>query len=179
MKQTSVIAAALTGTVIAFSAPASAQTAAGNLPGGATSLQETHGDWQVACFQRDGGKHCQMAQRQANPKTKQQLLEMDLRIDDKGTVLGVLVLPFGLALDAGIVMNVDAGAPAPNQGFVTCLPSGCLVPFTLNDAMTTAMRRGAKLNITATAYQNKKPVAMAVSLKGFSAALDRLLALAK
>ena len=88
-------------------------------------------------------------------------------------------MPFGLALNETVVMNVDAGPPTPNQGFVTCLPSGCLVPFTLNEALTNAMRRGAKLNITATAYQNKKPVALAVSLKGFSAALDRLLSLAK
>ena len=63
LKKTSVIAAALMGSLIAFSGPAAAQSAGGNLPGGATSLQETHGDWQVACFQRDGGKHCQMAQR--------------------------------------------------------------------------------------------------------------------
>jgi invasion protein IalB len=162
---------------IALAASAGAQTS-GALPGGANSLQETFENWIVACVQQGAGKHCALSQQQADQQSHQRVLAIELTASSPDAVAGTLVLPFGLALDSGVTLQIDdapAGAPVR---FRTCLPGGCLVPLSFDAARASALRKGANLRVNAVADGGKDAV-FTISLKGYPAALDRMIALTK
>ncbi len=157
---------------------AAAPAVPSNLPGGASSLQETYEDWQVACVQRGEGKFCSMSQQQAQ-QGGQRILAIEINKIDAGKTEGVLALPFGLALDSGVTLQVDEKPAGKPLRFRTCIPAGCLVPVSFDAAMVTALRGGTALKLAAAASENDQPVNFSISLKGFGAALDRTAALVK
>lgn len=144
------------------------------MPGGASSIKESFGDWQVGCVASSSGKICVASQFQVDPKTRQRVLAMELRVLDSGKFAGILLMPFGLALGKGVALQIDEQNAAPELAFSTCLPAGCLVPLELNAALAARLRAGKTVTLTATANDDDKPVSFAVSLNGFSAAIDRL-----
>src|SRR5262245_37523598 len=83
------------------------------LPGGATSLRETHGDWVVNCAIMGEGeqasKVCTLSQEQQDSKSGQRVIGVELR-PASGANAATLVLPFGLDLAAGAALQVDDGA---------------------------------------------------------------------
>lgn len=101
--------------VMGFAISAFAQE--GGLPGGATSLRQGHGDWTVSCniTTQNGAptKACSLSQEQTDGQSRQRVLAIEFR--PGGDVLqGTLVLPFGLAVDQGVTLQIDDGAaPAP------------------------------------------------------------------
>lgn len=147
------------------------------LPGGASALQETYQDWLVACVQ-DGGRRCALSQR--TQQNGQQLLAIELTANADGeTATGTLVLPFGLALDAGVTLQVDdnpVGAPLP---FNTCYAGGCAVSLSFDAETLAALRAGGVLKAMAKAANSDRDIPMAISLKGFGAAFDRVSALTR
>ncbi|MGA2793927.1 MAG: invasion associated locus B family protein [Roseiarcus sp.] len=158
-------------------APVAAQTSAA-LPGGANSLQETFENWTVACVLQDAAKRCALSQQQADQQSRQRVLAIELNAFSTDKVDGVLVLPFGLALDSGVTLQVDDAPAGPTLRFRTCLPVGCIVPLSFDARFVAALRKGAALKVNAFA-DGGKDAAFTVSLKGFPAALDRATALAK
>ena len=144
------------------------------LPGGASSLNETHGDWSVACQAADGEVRCAIAQTQVRGENRQRVLSVELTGAEVGAASGVMILPFGLRLDAGVVPSIDETAPMPTLRFSTCLPAGCLVPLAFDAATLEALRAGTALQIRATANEAGQDVAFSISLSGFASALDRL-----
>lgn len=145
------------------------------LPGGAQSLSETFEDWQVACAMPQGVKRCAIGQQQSDAKTRQRLLSVELQPQGAGAE-GLLVMPFGLALDKGVTLKAGEAEVGPALRFSTCLPQGCIVPVRLDARALGLIRKAASLTIGA-AGADGQPVAFSVSLKGFSAALDRAAAL--
>lgn len=148
------------------------------LPGGATSLNETHGDWTVACVVQDNNKRCTLSQQQVDAQSRQRMLAIELNASADGLTQGVLVLPFGLALEKGVVLRVDEGEPLPPLAFRTCLPTGCIVSVSFDAAMIDSLRQGKKLQLDAVA-DDGKPISFSVSLAGLPGALDRLAELGK
>jgi len=148
-----------------------------SLPVGASALQETYEDWQVSCAGQGATKHCALTQQQADGKTRQRMLAIELHAahDDKAS--GILVLPFGLALEKGVALQVDDASPLPALHFRTCLPAGCLVPLAFDGAMLAALRQGSTLKVKASADGGAE-AAFTISLNGFVSALDRTAALA-
>jgi invasion protein IalB len=145
-----------------------------NLPGGATSLNETHGDWRVTCATQESIVRCAVSQVQVNNQNRQRVLTVELLATERGgSAEGTLVLPFGLALDRGVVLSIDEGEPRPPLRFSTCLPAGCLVPLTFNTDAVTAMRAGTTLKVKATANDSGQEVNFSISLSGFTSALAR------
>lgn len=153
--------------------------AAPSLPGGASSLNEVHGDWAVGCAiqgQGDGAKLlCAASQRQVNKTNQQQVLAIELT-PSADAAKGVLALPLGLDLAKGAVLQVDEGNSTPLQAFSTCVAGGCLVPLNFDAANLKFLRAGKALNVYATTM-GAKPIKFAISLKGLPAALDRVTAL--
>lgn len=175
--------AALAGSLVTLSAavaqaparpPATAQApapAAAALPGGATSLQETHGDWVVGCAVQGAAKRCGVTQEQTNQQTRQRVLAVELApAGDR--IEGILLLPFGLALDQGVALQIDEHAPGPTLRFRTCLPAGCVVPVSFDARQAAALRAGTALKARVTP-DGSQPTTLSISLKGLGSALDR------
>jgi invasion protein IalB len=150
----------------------------GALPGGASSLQETYADWTVNCVQKQG-KHCLLLHQQTQQNGQRILaIEMVGSADGK-TATGTLVVPFGLALGAGVSLQLDEKPSEAPVRFSTCLPAGCVVPLSFDGASLAALRTGTTLKTIAKAANTNEPVSFSVPLKGFSAAFDRVTALMK
>ncbi|SFJ41830.1 Invasion protein IalB, involved in pathogenesis [Aquamicrobium aerolatum DSM 21857] len=152
--------------------------AASVLPGGASSVQETYEDWQVNCRQQEASSPtCTFSQIQSNANG-QRVLAIELTSSDGGkNMLGNLMLPFGLLLDAGVGFQVDEGKSGEARRFSTCVPAGCVVPLALDAATASALRAGQKLNILARVADGNRDMVFPISLKGFSLALDRTIQL--
>jgi invasion protein IalB len=148
------------------------------LPGGATSLREEHGDWVVACGLPSGTVACTLSQQQTDNRSNQRVLAVELSGRDGGaTAVGTIVMPFGLALDQGLTLQIDEGQPT-TVSFGTCVPAGCLAPVTFQTELLDALRRGTTLKLRVIAYDTGNPVDFTVSLKGFSESLNRTVELA-
>ena len=149
------------------------------LPGGATQLQETHGDWRVICAQQNGQKVCGLSQQQTDNNTRQLVLGIELKAatgPDKAE--GTMVLPFGLAVTKPVTLQVDEAGPVQTLPFRTCIPTGCLVPLTFDASTLASLRKGTTLTVKAIGDGGQE-AALKISLKGFSSAFDRAAALTK
>lgn len=142
-----------------------------SLPGGASAVQETFGDWQVGCFVDDNGKHCTFKQEQVNTQNKQRVLAIELApVEDK--VEGAALLPFGLSIDRGVQFQIGDAPALDILHFKTCLPGGCLIPLSF-DAHNAALLRAASAMHVKAALDNGQDTTFTVSLNGFAAAFDR------
>ncbi|MGO4450473.1 invasion associated locus B family protein [Phyllobacterium sp. TAF24] len=149
-----------------------AETQASPLPGGASSIVETFEDWQVSCIAVDAKPACVLSQTQ-NQQNGQRLLDVRLNpVAKSGAANGTLTLPFGLALGRGVTVQVDDGGLGQPNGFVTCLPGGCLVPLSLDAKSLAAWRKGTNIKLMAVSHQGQSAPFL-ISLKGFGAAFDR------
>ncbi|PWL19189.1 invasion protein [Falsochrobactrum shanghaiense] len=166
------------GFAIAFTAISFVPAFAAPLPGGANTLQETYQDWTVTCQTQNDNAVCAMRQDQSSAQTGQRVLTAEFRNVDGGKIDGVLLMPFGLDLAKGAATKIDE-ADGPQLAFSTCLPQGCLTPVSLDAKQVAALKTGSNLNVTTTALSPSQPVAFKVSLKGFGAAFDRIVALTK
>ncbi|MBZ9775973.1 invasion associated locus B family protein [Mesorhizobium sp. CO1-1-8] len=163
--------------VMGFAISAFAQEA--GLPGGATSLREGHGDWTVSCniSTQNGAaaKACSMSQEQTDAQSRQRVIAIELYPNGE-SVKGTLILPFGLALDQGVALQIDDGVVLPALRFRTCVPGGCLVDLSFEGDTLAALRNASSLKVKVIADGGKE-TNLVLSLKGFSGALDRTAAL--
>lgn len=155
--------------------PAMAQTS--GLPGGASSLNETYQDWTVACVQNGTAKQCVLSQVQTQ-QNGQPMLAVELGAPTSNTVSGMLLLPFGLALDAGASFQIDEKPALQPVHFRTCIPAGCLVNVSFDAATIVALRAGAILKVKVMA-DGGAAAPFSISLQGFGIALDRVAELAR
>lgn len=154
--------------VLAGVASAAAQQV--TFPGGAQSVNEAFQDWRVACTIQGGAKRCAISQQQADSRTRQRILTVELQPKaDKAE--GLLFLPFGLALEKGVNLQVGE-APLASLRFSTCLPQGCVVPLSFDAKALAALKKGATMRVE-TANDAGRPQNFTISLKGFGPALDR------
>lgn len=175
------IRAGIVAVAILSSSSVFAQSASAPLPGGASSLRETHGDWVVNCVVPKDKKICTISQQLAQQSQgggSQRVLSVELTPTAKGAD-GALLLPFGLLLSRGAALQVDEGKAQPAIGIRTCVPAGCIAPLTVDANLVASMRKGKQLKLNLVASDTEKPFALGVSLKGFGDALDRAGALLK
>jgi len=150
------------------------------LPGGASSLREVYGDWVVNCAMTGAGaearKLCAMSQEQQDGETGQRVIALELQASAEGGT-ATLVLPFGLDLASGAVLQIDEGERGAPLAFRTCLPAGCLISTPIAPEMLAALRGGTALRVHAKADGGRDAL-FSLSLNGFGGAFDRTLALA-
>ncbi len=160
--------------IVALAGAAAAQDNT-SLPGGATSLSETHDNWAVTCslqtLNGKTGKACTLSQQLTDTKSRQRILAIELRPMGTG-VEGTLVLPFGLALAKGAALQIDDGPVGTPMSFKTCLPVGCIVPVSFDARLVAALRNGKVLRVK-TVRDGAGEMQISISLKGFGGALDR------
>lgn len=148
-----------------------------SLPGGASSLSETYGDWRVGCVQNGSTKRCVLSQIQARPN-RQRVLAIELGAPLGNTASGTLALPIGLALESGATFQIDEKPAMRPIRFRTCLPTGCLADVAFDGPTLAALRAGAVLKVK-TAADDGAAIPFSISLRGFGAALDRIGMLAR
>jgi invasion protein IalB len=148
------------------------------LPGDATSVQETYESWVVGCAQQDAKRVCSMSQQQADNNTHQRVLAIELSSVTATKADGTLVLPFGLAVAKDVVFQVDGAQLGSPLHFRTCVQGGCVVTIALDSAAIGTLKKGSALTIKATA-DGDQPIVFTLSLKGFSSAFDRTALLQK
>jgi len=143
---------------------------------GADALREVHGDWLVVGAVQPNvtkeQKSCVIVQEQIHTETRHRVLLLELR-PDAGGVTGTLVLPFGLLLQKGVVLQVDEGRHAPAIPFRMALPVGCIVDIEIGALRLALIKSGKTLNIHAIAADTGESVTFPVSLNGFASALGR------
>lgn len=167
----------LAAAAMAGGAQAQEEAQAPLLPGGASSLTETHGDWVVRCqvtTREDApARNCSMNQRRTTQEG-QQILTAELLRPSEDQLEGAIVLPFGLAVTEQIRLMVDEAADSLAElTFSTCLQNGCVVFVSLDASALAALRAGSELRVHAFAPQNEEFV-FPISLTGFTAAVNRL-----
>jgi invasion protein IalB len=141
-------------------------------------VNEEHGDWMVNCGGQEGRKVCTLSQSQGSNQTGRRVFTMEVR--PAGEELnGMLLMPFGLRLDAGNTLVLDDQPFGAPRGFNTCIEAGCLAPLNLDAAGSRALQRGKSLKVTAENLSTGEPVSFTVSLEGFTSALRRAQDLAK
>lgn len=158
---------------------AARDAAAQTLPGGASQLQETHGDWRVTCAQQDNQRVCTFSQQQTDKDSRQLVLGIELKASAADRVDGTIVLPFGLAVDKPVIAQIDDAGASQSLHFRTCVPIGCPVPIGFDANTIASLRKGASLAVKSTAADGAQETVFRISLKGFSSALDRTVTLAK
>lgn len=151
-----------------------------SLPNGASSINETYGDWSVACSIAEGRKICLLSQTQGDKQTGRRIFAIELQSPRDGKADGVLLMPFGLKLDDGVKLKIDEQNLGQGARFSTCYVQGCVVPISFPTVATEAMKKGTSLIITATNIAGGAEIpTFKVSLNGFTAALSRATDLAK
>lgn len=160
------------GSSPATPSPAS-PTSGPRLPGGASALSETHGDWTVNCRIANASRFCSFSYQEFNKANGQRLLAVELTTGSGQEATGALAMPFGLALGKGITFRIDDGKSSDPLEFSTCQVVGCLVPVAFDTAMLEGLKAGIALKISGVAADTGQPVEFGVSLKGFSSALAR------
>ncbi|WP_430512721.1 invasion associated locus B family protein [Pannonibacter phragmitetus] len=85
--------------------------------------------------------------------------------------------PLGLRLTDGVTLQIDDGPVTKPVPFATCLSAGSIVQLTFDAGALNALRTGNTLKLTARVHDSGQNIVFGVSLKGFAAAHDRMLAL--
>jgi invasion protein IalB len=144
----------------------------GALPNHATAISETYGDWTLNCGTDKGAKFCTLSQAQVN-KEGQRAFAVELRTAKDGSSEGTILMPFGLKLEAGVVLRLDDKDIGQGLRFSTCLAQGCLLPVSFPSAGTDAIRQARTFTVGALNVSNNQLVTFSISLNGFATALER------
>lgn len=166
------VAAASLIAMPALAQPATETKPAGPPPGVST---KTFDDWLVRCPTLPKPAPCDAVQLLLEPKSKQRVLSVSVAYDQvKSLPVVRIVLPLGVWLPNGV--TVQAGDVKIDKVLVRrCEPFGCIVEGFLDAKLRDAMRKGGEAKIVV--YdQNKKPLDLKFSLKGFAPAEDHMTA---
>jgi invasion protein IalB len=147
----------------------------GALPNGASQLSETYGDWTLNCS--TGMKACTLSQALVN-KEGQRAFLIELRVARDGASEGTILMPFGLKLEAGVLLKLDGKDIGRGLRFSTCVAQGCLLPVNFPIAGMNAIRNGKALAVGALNVSDGQLMTFSISLNGFAVAVDRAIQLA-
>jgi invasion protein IalB len=141
----------------------------------AAAAGERVGDWMVRCDPPAEGrpKQCEMVQILSDKAGKQDLLLIRLGYPPtEADLLALIVVPLDVLLPPGLGLKVDGRDPVivPIRH---CDPNGCLAPWRPTPDDVAAMKAGRELLVLLRNREGKQ-LGLPVSLKGFSAAHDRL-----
>lgn len=159
----------------ATSAPAPAPVAV--WPTGATSVSESYGDWTVSCVRPEAKVNCIVVQSQGDSKTGRRKFGFELSAPKDGRAEGVILMPFGMAIDPGVTFKLDEQALGKGAPYSTCTGEGCLVPISFPTLATDGMRNAKTLTVIGQKTGNNEPASIVVPLVGFPQAFDRAVAL--
>ncbi|TVQ72667.1 MAG: invasion associated locus B family protein [Oceanospirillales bacterium] len=129
-----------------------------------------HQDWVSVCADIQGQERCEIQQtlNMDNEQGNARLLRATVNIMENQLVMQLL-LPLGIDLRAGIVMQIDDGEEF-GAGFLTCVQDGCLVAFPLDATRLAEMRAGNVTKIGFRPFNTNETLVLEMSLMGFTRA---------
>lgn len=141
-------------------------------------VRGTFDDWVVRCGPADpdafGAEDiCEMYQQVSEQESGQTVLEMVIGYPPgESELVALMSLPLGIRLPPGGQLRVEDREPVsfPIQ---ICIDSGCRADVALDEETVSAMRSGMEAAVVIADPQGRG-VALPISLRGFSAALDEL-----
>jgi invasion protein IalB len=169
------LAAALLAPLLLLGSPAQAQDK--NKP----TKEKAYQDWTLVCQKPEGVDQevCVLVQQlvrkdgEKEGQQQQRIMLVEIGYTPKGNQgLVIFTLPLGIRLPPGLSFQVDS-AEAQKFPVEICLRDGCRAALPLTDALTTGMKGGTQAKLTFVDPQSN-PVALPVSLKGFTAGFKAL-----
>jgi invasion protein IalB len=140
-------------------------------------VDEGHGDWRVTCSKVKSDQvettQCVMSQTQKRKDSEKVLLGVQIQPMAGEKISGRIRLPLGVSLKDGVTLRVDDEEPFAALAYRTCLPHGCIVPFQFDSDTVKRLKDGGGLKLSLVSVNNKR-FGFAVSLKGFTAAYNRV-----
>ena len=177
MKMKPVLTGVLAGLVLGCAA-ASAQEAPAPAAPGRPDVK-TVGDWMVRCFPVNNPNPCDIFQERVAGESKQRVLTFSLAfVPSMDRHILQISLPLDIAIQKGVTVQADAYT-SPMLKYRMCNREGCFVQMAPDNAMVEALAKAtsdAKINIVA---DSGKAFALPLSLKGFAAAHDDMVAQAR
>jgi invasion protein IalB len=164
-------------TAVPAPAPGAPAPAHAAWPAGATMVSESYGDWTMTCTRPGDKVICIVAQSQGDSQTGRRKFGFELQIPANGRSEGIVLMPFGLAIEAGVSFKLDEQALGKGAPYSMCTSEGCLVPISFPTLALDGMRAAKTLTVTAQKSGSSDPAAIAVPLQGFPQAFDRAVAL--
>jgi invasion protein IalB len=151
-----------------------AATPAASLPNGASSINETYGNWVVTCQLLGGKKQCLVFHAQSDNQTAGSRSQFISKRQARGNTRGMILMPFGLNLAAGAILTIDDKELEDGLRFSTCVPEGCVLPMSFAAEMVEAMKKSNVLTVASVALGSGEMVVFKVPLEGFPAAIARV-----
>ena len=137
---------------------------------------ENFDNWGRRCdTPKEGGDDVCFLFQQLNIKENNQvILFITVGYPPKGThPVMVFTTPLGVALEAGVQMQIGESGQMTKANYKICIVNGCRASLLLDDATLAAMETGETMFVAFGNAQGKG-IKLAVSLKGFKAANDSL-----
>ena len=171
---TGVVAGLVLGCAAAFAQDASTPAAPGRPD------VKTVGDWMVRCFPVSNPNPCDIFQERVAGQSQQRVLTFSLAfVPSMNRHILQITLPLDIAIQKGVTIKAD-NYTSPVLKYRMCNREGCFVQMAPDNAMVEALAKAstpdAKINIVA---DSGKSFALPLSLKGFAAAHDDMVAQAK
>lgn len=157
--------AALLGVMAIHPAPALAQE------------EQTFDDWTLSCGTPQGAEEqiCQIGQIVKNKESQKPVLAaVVVKVPGTRDAVMRFTVPLGVILPPGIRLNVDDSEEIGRAPYLVCTPQGCTGIWKLEDQAVAAFKKGLHLKVVVMDGE-QRPIAVAVSLRGFTAAYNALL----
>lgn len=138
----------------------------------------THGDWEIVCQPLgEDREECEMFQL-LNDDSGQPVAEVAIAAlpasEAPAAAGATMTTPLETLLPTGITMQIDQ-RPARREGFRVCVVIGCIARIGFTAEEVEAMKAGRAMAVTIFSFaQPEVPVALSMSLRGFTAAFDEL-----
>ncbi|MGU3540302.1 invasion associated locus B family protein [Methylobacterium sp. A54F] len=142
-------------------------------PEGATSLSEVYGDWTVNCARANEAANCMVMQSQGDAKAARRQFAIELSAPREGRATGLILMPFGLAIEPGVRFKLDEADLGKGAPFSSCSYEGCLVPISFPALATDTMKTAKNLIIQGQKPGGGEPLTITVPLAGFGQAFGR------
>lgn len=130
------------------------------------SVVSTYEDWRVACpaaETKEGA--CEMSADIIDPSQNNAIARMTITTDKDGKGLLGFMLPHGVALEAGMGLQIGKD-PVKVIQYRTCNSVGCIATAPLDDKLADALRNATDAKVLF-ATLDGKPVGEPISFKGF------------
>ena len=102
----------------------------------------------MTCTRPDDKVSCIVAQSQGDSQTGRRKFAFELQTPASGRSEGLVLMPFGLAIEPGVSFKLDEQTLGKGAPYMTCGAEGCFVPISFPTLALDGMRNAKTLTVT-------------------------------